>query len=305
MIKKVWKKVFLEFGENIRVFRALSELKKIRENRDDSPSESSLIIFSKDRPLQLEALLESKEHFVEEKVSTYIIYNACDPKFEDAYRDVFKRFDGEIEGVWDDSAGFKSILLTVLNKVSTKRLFFLVDDIIFKKRVSLQSFLSLDKSHIPSLRLGKHLKRCYTLNIDQSLPSFQDQKELLSWSYKDGEGDWAYPLSVDGHFFFTDEIKLMTETLDFKAPNSYEGKLQKFKRAYQGSIGVCEPISSIVNIPCNKVQTENDNHAGNLSADELLSYFWDKKIDIEKFTDLENLSCHQELPLTFIERSKS
>ena len=299
LVSKVINKTLLEIPENIRVRRAF---KTIRSLDLTSGSDTfSIVIFSKDRPLQLKALIESYQYYCNEPVALNIVYSASSHEYLNAYQTLFKSHEKALARVENDKNGFRECLLSVLENLQSDKVFFLVDDILFKKKVSLENFMKFDRGHVPSLRMGLHLKRSYTQSKEQPIPSFTKvDSNFSSWGYSEGKLDWGYPLSVDGHIFYRDEILVMTRALDFKAPNSYEAKLQKFNRLYRKKIGVCMEVSSILNIPCNKVQTENDNIAGDFHQDDLLKLFYEKKIDFKSYENLKNESCHQEVPLNLI-----
>ncbi|MFT6069513.1 MAG: hypothetical protein ACJAT2_003576 [Bacteriovoracaceae bacterium] len=304
ILKKLIRALVIESGENFRVLFSLPILWLLRNRQEASIDDSaSVIIFSKDRPLQLEALLDSYECYYENGAKPVIIFNACNEEYQSAYEDLFRRHSSKIQATFDDTKGFKDCLLDALNNLESNRIFFLVDDIIFKKKFDPKPFLKLGKEFIPSLRMGLHLTKCYTQRKSQALPVYNLKDDFVIWNYSNGECDWAYPLSVDGHFFFTEEIRFMTKILNFKAPNSYEAKLQKFRYLYKRLKGVCGQESFIFNIPCNKVQLENENHAGDFHQDDLLKLFKTKKIDFQNFHGLENESCHQEVPLLFKNRN--
>lgn len=303
MFKKIYVKIFKEFFENMLVLMAIIKISfKKKHGEECSSSKISTIVFSKDRPIQLEALLESYYYYFKGPTPVTIIYNAKDQAYERAYQELFKNHAEKISLIFDDSKGFKEVLLKALYKIKTKKIFFLVDDIVFKNFFDPSKFLNLGDEYIPSLRMGKHLTRSYTLSKIQPVPELKEENGLYIWDYAKGQHDWGYPLSVDGHFFETLDIIKMTEVLKFKAPNSYESKLQKFGFFFNKKKGACEEVSSIVNIPCNKVQTENENEFGNLHQDELLKIGKDKKINFRVFEGIKNESCHQDLELQFIGR---
>ena len=148
------------------------------------------------------------------------------------------------------------------------------------------------------------LNYSYTAQKEQALPllsPFSGKNDMLSWRIKDGELNWAYPLSVDGHLFDYYEVKIMAEEFLYNAPNSFEEALQIMNPLFQERKGVCYRLSKIVNNPCNKVQVENDNIAGNITVEELnKKWLLGYKINFRQYENFENKSAHQELPLEFV-----
>lgn len=299
LLKKAFRRLILELPENLRVLKAVQKIRNLKSKREEG---ISTIIFSKDRPLQLEALINSYFYFIKDAPPPIIIYNAGSGEFEAAYKALFKLLDSKIKATYSDRLGFKETLLKSIETIDTDKMFFLVDDIVFKNPVQLDLVSSLESDAILSLRLAPHLSKNYPQNKSQDLPKFRFEGELCFWSFKEGTLDWGYPLSVDGHVFRTDEVLEMTKVLDFKAPNSFEAKLQKFNRIFKNKTGVCFKDSIILNIPCNKVQNENDNISGEVDPVKLLEIFYVKELNYKSYEGLKNESCHQEVPLEFLER---
>lgn len=299
MFGKIFQKIILEIPENLRVRQAL---RTIRSMGDEAcPDTYDIIVFSKDRPLQLSALIDSYAYYCDNPIKLNIIYSASSPEYQHAYDSLLKEYESKISTAQNDKNGFKACLLEILEGLEGHKVFFLVDDIIFKKKINLVRFMTLGRGYIPSLRMGLHLARSYTQSKMQSIPKLNKvDSQLYTWNYFEGELDWGYPLSVDGHIFYRDEIILMTRAIEFKAPNSYEAKLQKFNKVFKKRVGVCMETSAILNIPCNKVQIENENIFGSFHQDELLKIFNEKKIDFKSYENFENESCHQEVALNLI-----
>jgi hypothetical protein len=269
------------------------------------------IVFSKDRALQLHALLCSYSEKVISPVPLHILYHTSTPSHQRAYEEVIKIFSGNFSFIKQSSStSFKEDLEKILNSVMAQKVFFLVDDILIINEFDMQSFTKFDTDKlVPSLRMGLNLKKCYTIQKEQPLPELMpcagSNGDIIFWKWNQGVYDWSYPLSVDGHFFSTQEITAITKLIDFSAPNTYEDQLQKFRRFFVIRMGAGYKKSKIVNIPCNKVQIENKNIFGNTHQDFLLEQ-WMKgyQMDYRSLYGFSNVSAHQEISLTFIKRDK-
>lgn len=87
----------------------------------------SNIVFTKNRPLQLHAYIESLyRYFSPELIQTYIIYKA--ELFGEEYDQLFRRFSGCIVVREQD---FHSDFLRVLDMVKTKYILFGIDDVVY------------------------------------------------------------------------------------------------------------------------------------------------------------------------------
>ena len=268
-------------------------------------AENSLgcIVFSMDRALQLDGLLRS--FFLNKlgECTISVIYKASGDEHQKAYQDVIKRFENKVH-FYEEGVGFKPTLLDALAQINTGRLFFLVDDIIFTEKVDFDKLSKIDSSKfIFSLRMGNHLSYSYVVDKAQKLPQFIDKDDEFlywDWSDSDSEHDWAYPLSVDGHIFGVEEIRILAEHFDYKGPNSFEGILQKVKGLFSKRLGMSYTKARLLNNPCNKVQREVKNLHGEMHQDDLLK-IWDSghEIDVEMLQGYINKSVHEDVAFEY------
>ncbi len=261
-----------------------------------------IIIFSKDRPIQLHALLTSYIQFASPLMPVQVLYYASGEAESRAY-DELKILTAEYEISFCKETNFRIDLIKTLQRVKASKLFFMVDDMFFKSSVDLSKFAIIDtRQYVPSLRMGKHLSYSYTTQKNQELPTFTEGNYpgMLSWDWSQGKLDWNYPLSVDGHLFDTKEITTIISNLDFKAPNSLEAALQVMQPLFVTRKGLCFNKSIVINNPCNKVQVENENIAGDYSAKQLLKSWQEgMAIDYSQASEMQNTSAHQEIALKF------
>jgi len=257
--------------------------------------------------LQLHALISSYLEKVASPVPIHILYQASTPSHQKAYEEVIEIFpDNNISFTKQDSDNsFRSNLISLLKSVNSEKVFFLVDDILFVEDFDIEDFVKFDTDKfVPTLRMGLNLNKCYTVQKDQPLPEFIPtiikDKDKITWQWDQGAYDWSYPLSLDGHFFSSQEIVTMIQLIDFSAPNTLEDELQKFRRFFLFRKGIAYNKSRIVNIPCNKVQIENKNLCGNMHQDFLLEQ-WQKgyQMDYQKLYGVNNTSAHQEISFNF------
>ncbi len=260
-----------------------------------------IIVFSKDRPIQLYALIES--YFYNSKVTNPItvIYKCSHEGFTKAYHEIENEFS-DIRFIEEDN--FRDVLIRTVEQLDASRLLFLVDDIIFTREFNTLSFNKYDlKKMVPSLRLGENIVYSYTHQKNILQPKLKTNGLHVEWNWIKLNSYWSYPLSVDGHIFDRNEMLFMLKRINFKAPNSLEDALQIFSKALYKRKGVSYKNSVLVNIPWNLVQTEIVNLHENVSTEELLRHWNDgNKIDISFFQNIDNSSCHQSYNLQLISR---
>jgi hypothetical protein len=277
------------------------------------------VVFSKDRPLQLDGLLRSYMAHAKVPAPLTVIYSSTTEGFGKAYVEVEAlhaggpaRFLSE-----QDLGGFREALVSVLEGTNSSSVFFLVDDIVFTDPVDLGLLAWVAQAGmVPSMRLGLNLSRSYTLSRSQVLPPMKrlrlklpDQaaelrvSDLVAWRWRSGELDWGYPLSVDGNVFKTAEIRACIESVRFSAPNSLEDALQSHLPRYARRWGVCYRKSRLVNIPMNRVQDEVANLHGDVHQDLLLE-LWNRgmALDTEALRGFRSMSAHQDIQVDLVQR---
>lgn len=269
-----------------------------------SPPE--IIIFSKDRPIQLYALLESLKLNLKGYGKIHVLYSACDDEFEKGYNNIFETFGSEVNG-YRETKSFRDELIALLNKITSKYMFFLVDDIFFIQPTDLSLLKDFDlKKNLFSLRMGRNITKNYGKEDILPQPELTTPKNgFISWDWKGGKKGWGYPTSVDGHIFITEEIVKLTNASSFHSPNTYEPALRDFQFIYYKRKGLAFEKASIVNVPCNKVQIDNNNKHGDIDHITLLKK-WNEGyiIDIKQLQNFENCSTHQDLSFSYIKRNQ-
>ncbi|MFA5290707.1 MAG: hypothetical protein WC385_00100 [Candidatus Paceibacterota bacterium] len=270
----------------------------------------SCLIFSMDRAMQLHALLSSLLEKFDFPPTISVLYRATSPAQQRSYQEVETIFSDQKITFIDQEAreNFYPQLLKLIEKIETEKIFFLVDDLLFIEDIRLDDLLAVDsQKFILSLRMGQNLKKSYTGRAEQPLPKFYPNEspdsEKICWHWNEGQFNWRYPLSVDGHLFLTKEILAMFKCFDFNSPNTLEANWQIFWPLFSRRLGLAYKKSKILNIPCNKVQTDNNNEFGNWHQDDLLTKWNEgRQIDYRSLYGFINESAHQEIELKFIKR---
>lgn len=284
-----------------------------------------VIIFSKDRAMQVQATLDSfYRHCTDAKEAVVkVIYRASQPTFEEGYRMLRQRMPDGIE--WVAETDFRENLLSCL-RVKNPRLgllarllgrdyspvaenvLFLVDDNIFVRpfALSVAGRAIAEESRLLgfSLRVGRNTTYCYSNSCDQPLPAFQEAADgTLRFSWPGEIGDFGYPLEVSSSVYSTEMVLGLLRHMPFTNPNRLEqglsvARLLFTKRkpqlaCFERSVAFCAPV--------NKVQSVVDNRAGSnveYSSEELNRWYLSgTRIAVEELDDFVPNACHQEIPL--------
>jgi len=270
---------------------------------EDPTPVCEVIVFSRDRALQLHALLTSYYDNVRPHLPVHVIYTACNPAHRQSYETVmscFPRVHFIKEGL------FREDLIDLMTSLDARAVLFLVDDMVFVNDVNFAEMCAVDLLEtVPTLRLGRTVGKNYPWQCMQRLPTLQNKGDgFLHFLWQQGELDWHYPLSLDGHIFQCAELMELTRDLEFHSPNTYEGALQKYQPFFVVREGICYPQPRAFSIPWNRVQEDYENNCGQLDI-ELLLERWTSgyQLDTKRLHGLKVEAAHQEVPPTFIRRT--
>lgn len=262
-----------------------------------------VVIFSKNRPLQLFALLDSMHKLTDcaKSASITVIY-----KYDDIYKESIEEIKQRFESVsFKEQSNFKNDVTNSLASTFNRFCTFLVDDIVFKEPFSFANvchLLGANSSILTfSMRMGTHLNFCYPINSPQPIPDGTIQNGLFIWQWRNSQGDWGYPISLDGHVFRKNDATRWLSRIDFSNPNQLEDRLQIAKMENLETYCVCTTTSCIVNLPINRVQDEYKNRCGDEDPLILLG-LWNegKRINTDAVIGVNNTSAHFPMPLAFL-----
>lgn len=258
----------------------------------------NIVVFSKDRGCQLELFLRSMilcfEQFGESKIK--IIFKATTENFKKGYDRTRKIID-ESNISWVEEGDFKKDVLSSVSSSEEFTVFFTDDDIWI-------NYFSLDNPNYVnftkdmsvlcfSLRLNKSLSYCYASNSTISkIPVFD---KFNTFSFFGSQGDYGYPMSLDGHVFRTEDVYPLLSRLEYKNPNSLEYELSK--NVINKSKMACCENSIIINNPCSIVQDFCPNRNEGLSHSVINEKYLDGfSISLDGIVGLKNVSVH--VPIT-------
>lgn len=257
----------------------------------------SIMIFSKDRPMQLEALLNSIKVCVEGEYQLIVQWSTSSTIYDEAYHKVLDVYKDIIFKSCREE-NFRNDLLRSLNQFKFSKLMFLVDDIIFTNNFKTAWLKGIDlKKVVPSIRLWSGIN--YTQPSDSINPAPEINsfyvKPWLSFSWVKSGGYWSMPLAVDGNIFDIKEILFLLKHSSFKAPNTLEKALGPYRFLFKYRKGICLDKPLILNFALNRVNIENsDFECGDEYSSEKLLELWNngKKIDLKAMQAIESNSCH-------------
>jgi SAM-dependent methyltransferase len=261
-----------------------------------------MVVFSKDRPAQLELLLRSAKRFFRgwEQVNWSVIFTASSPEYDAGYERVraehpeFRYVDER-----DDDRPFKELTLDAVGQ--SELVAFIVDDNVFKEPFELESpelaaFRADPSIACLSARMCPRMYHCYPTDEITPIPEFE---RGTVWDWRSAEGGWGYPMSADFHIFRSAELVPLLSDVDFFNPNSLEAAMAA--RPLPAPKMICLPEAVVVNLPVNRVQdTAVNRHAGSHAQDELNAEFVKgRRLALGPIAGVRNVSTHHEMELTW------
>lgn len=270
------------------------------------------MVFSKDRAMQLHALLSSYFDKVTNHCPLVILYKTSNEKSRRSYNSLKVEFQN-YPVLFQNETDFRKQVIGWLQNSHADRIFFMTDDAIFLDKFDMNDSLLFNPLNtILSLTKGFDKTFCFALNQEQQIPSFfkrtqHNGNNLNLWHWDDvpDSPDWSYPLSVDGNIFHREELSAALNHLSFSNPNTLEASMQVFLDLFSFREGACYDKVKLVNVPCNIVQKEFHNRSTNYFSIEELQNLWDegKRIDISAFNGMSaDEAC--KMKFTFLDESK-
>jgi len=297
-----------------------------------------IIVFSYDRPMQLDAYLKSLQTYASGNYAVYVLYRASNDDFEWAYQTVKQEYTQALfirqtvdeqasqerdnktkknknnhklsktshKNTQEDFNDFKDWTLKLSFQVSrAPYIMYAVDDIIVTDFFHLPDCIEAmeqEQAYGFYLRMGKNITQCYTKghNTDHALPTLQvTKKGFISWQFNTGILEWAYPHTLDMAIYRKSDIEESVKSVRFKSPNTLEAFWDHTADRSKKGLAYCQ--SKVVNIPVNMVQEDGHTpHMKSYSKYELLDLFNNNmRIDIAPLHRIENKAPHMDYMLTF------
>lgn len=165
----------------------------------------SIIVFTKNRPLQLEGYLGSLfKHFPEELFQTYIIYKP--ELFEGEYEQCFRKYSNCIVIKENE---FHRDLLRLLSQVNTKYILFGVDDVVFCDTVNFD-VIEVCFAQFPDDIFGFSLRHCIEIvkNSDDVHEFNLCGQTVYRFNWKDGKSNLtSYPFDLCATVYPTEAVR--------------------------------------------------------------------------------------------------
>jgi|GEM_PF-4263550 len=217
------------------------------------------VVFTKDRPLQLESYLESYKYCISENIKDEICI-VCDSL--DKYREI--KSDGY--DFVEDKNDFHKCIIELLTRIyfdgqGSKYVLFGCDDCVWIRQFHMKNVSDvLDKNENLlgfSLRLGHNILPKSVINFTKV------NNEFCTWDYKKSSSHFGYPIDLMGSVYRIKDIidALLECKTDIKSPNYLESYLTNYflKSDKYNELGCFNSLNNLVAQDCNRVQSDFPN----------------------------------------------
>lgn len=278
------------------------------------------IIFSKDRALQLRAILESFFLNCTDSKDTDIVifYKVTSQLHSRQYQALKKMFENKLfrNVVFIEETKLIDQLIKLIEKYEF--LLLQVDDSIYTSSFLLSEVKSALWQNGDalgfSLRLGANTNYCYNRKRNQRIPKFlRVTDRIVKYRWNKEQLDFAYPLEVSSSVYRTKDIKpIWLKYFDTNVShivNYLEDIMNRSKErftathpyllCYKQSVVFSNPMNGVSALPKNwSIPVWGDER---FSIDALVKAFdLGYRINVEKLVGFTSNSCHQEVELEFV-----
>lgn len=253
---------------------------------------STVIVFSKDRPMQLHAYLESLIRLSDcEEEQIYVLYREERPIRYDKVKSYFPHIH------WIAETCFSEQLQEIVSK-SEEYIMFGCDDVLFLDRFcfkDMEMYLSNHEQVLGfSLRLGR--------NIHPLPKGIVHEDSFFTWNWTENSGHYGYPWELDCTLYRRKDILEVFREAgieNLKTPNYLESVPEDepqryFKRSRLA--GYYEQNKAIV-ITVNRVQETHKNGVDSVHGSDVISLFIkyqyeDRLLDLAEISKMKRTEIH-------------
>jgi glycosyltransferase family protein len=253
----------------------------------------SIIVFSKGRPMQLHAYLESLMHFSETKENMVTVIYCENDSIR--YDKVINNFPGVH---WVKEEKFELNLKKAVNNAG-EYIMFGCDDVVFTSQFSIEKaaeYLNQNSEVFGfSMRLGA--------NIKPQPKNLSNDNTVFEWDWQQSkEAHYNYPWELDCTLYRKEDVVKMTmeEENPIKNPNYYEGMItddNRDERIQRAHMACNKDRGCAVVITVNRVQETHQNGFDDSMLTDIYSLDKlyndeDNSLDIDKIAAMPNDKIH-------------
>jgi len=274
-----------------------------------SGNESDVIIFSKDRPWQLQQLIKSIFTFTDFR-SINVVFKSG-KEYKHNYSLIKEEFSGKVNFIEDGPSINKAFIYAL--SCCSNAVALMADDLIFFDKFSSCDSISFMKSRdIFSYHFKLHpdYDYCHSVSRKQFKPEKMEKKTYhWAWGENDGTWDWYYPFDITGSMYIKKDLKKITAMINEECKRGRRAKNPNDIEMIGGEIVFSQGINifgkELMACPdrrccaCISLNHVNDFSFSPINPSEecTLNYintniFGKYEYDTDYFKNLDQRSCH-------------
>lgn len=266
-----------------------------------------ILIFSKDRAMQLELSINSFLRHVKDLNSVFLnVLYFCSSEEDKKQYDFLKRLYPDVNFVSQES--FNEDVVRLIS--SYHFILMQVDDNIWCNDFEIKKSVTILENSPTiigfSYRLGLNTTYCYMRGHVQSPRDYLMKDGYVECDWRLCNGDFGYPLEISATMYRVDDILPWIKKIMPSNPNKMEGALNRIRVNFETArfMIAFNIKSSVFSNPINLTQNGSNvvSKSVSVSLSDLRNKFKDFKIDASQFDGVEVNSCHFEIDYKYVRR---
>ena len=272
----------------------------------------AVVIFSKNRPAQLDLLLRSWSEQVAEwpDFAVSVLCKSTAPEFDRGYQIVKRTFPTVFFQAEDDSRSFMGHVRSLMEREERELFHFLADELVF-----LRGFTTRDepfqilrrRRDVAAVALRMSPRINYSQPLDWKTPPPPHRGNMWTWQPRSvwidrvtrlfgvhsAMGDWRMQINVDGNTFRYRQIVDHFKTLpEIRGLNALETEFIRHPLPNAPYL-VCYPESRLINLALNRVdQHSHYPYAGHTAEQFNERFLAGERLSYTTLVGLQHNACH-------------
>lgn len=271
----------------------------------------AVVIFSKDRPAQLELLLRSWSEQAPEwpQFAVSVLYKSSDSECDRGYDIVRRAYPSVFFQVEDGSRTFNGHVLALIEREERELFHFLADELVFIRsyRTSDEPFQLLRRRPeiaAVALRMSPRITFAQPINLPTPPPPLRARvwsvKQRPRWLERitrlagihSARGDWRLQLNVDGNVLRYPALRSHFRTLPLIS-NLNRLETVFLENPLPQPYLVCYPEARLINLAMNRVDPYSSYPHGGHTAEEFNRRFLaGERLSYNRLVGLQHNACH-------------
>lgn len=251
---------------------------------------STVIVFSKDRPMQLHAYLESILMFSDcEEKQIYVLYREVLPICYNDVKEAFPKVN------WIAENNFYEQLIGLVNQAE-EYVMFGCDDVLFTGMFCMRDMQKYLGEHEQvfgfSLRLGTTIKPLPTDAVTEG--------NIFVWDWTKNQSHYGYPWELDCTLYRKEDVlEILQQTGEVKSPNYLEAIPEENPKKFinKKMLAAYKDAGKAIAVTINRVQDTHPNAIDDSKNTDILSlyikYHYEKqRLDIKQIASKKHKEIH-------------